>query len=173
MDIIDRGWTALCIFIKLGRHVDRDEKMTSDAENSRSACFDGHNFIRTGIKYEMVLRILLFGLAFFSILEFDLVQKDFSITGWPWFFRSRSHYIYRNNLGNTIKTKPLCPFSSNLTDIMILEVGGINVTIDIYWNDFVNTIKIKLFNVFHQTWYIIFPMTECTLFVSPAKHSDT
>ena len=24
----------------------------SDAENSRSACFDWHNFIRTGIKYD-------------------------------------------------------------------------------------------------------------------------
>ena len=37
----------------------------SDAENSRSACFDWHNFIRTGIRYEILLHILLFGLALF------------------------------------------------------------------------------------------------------------
>ena len=37
----------------------------SDAENSRSACFDWHNFIRTGIKYEILLQILLFGLPLF------------------------------------------------------------------------------------------------------------
>ena len=28
---------------------------TSDVENSRSACFDWHNFIRTGIKYEILV----------------------------------------------------------------------------------------------------------------------
>ena len=46
----------------------------SDAKNSRSACFDWHNFIRTGLNYEILLHILLFGLAFFfQILEFDLL----------------------------------------------------------------------------------------------------
>ena len=38
---------------------------TSDVENSRTACFDWHNFIRTGINYEILLHILLFGLALF------------------------------------------------------------------------------------------------------------
>ena len=56
---------------------------SSDAENSRSACFDSHNFIRTGIKYKILLFILSFGLAlFFKFPDFDLlVQKDFSIFG--------------------------------------------------------------------------------------------
>ena len=31
--------------------------LCNDAENSRSACFDLHNFIRTGIKYEILLHI--------------------------------------------------------------------------------------------------------------------
>ena len=35
----------------------------SDAENSRSACFDWLNFIRTGIKFEILVHILLFGPA--------------------------------------------------------------------------------------------------------------
>ena len=35
------------------------------AENNRSACFDWLNFIRTGIKYEILVHILLFGLALF------------------------------------------------------------------------------------------------------------
>ena len=37
----------------------------SDAENNRSAYFDWHDFIRTDIKCEMLLHILLFGLALF------------------------------------------------------------------------------------------------------------
>ena len=37
----------------------------SYTENSRSASLDWHNFIRTGIKYEIVLHILLFGLALY------------------------------------------------------------------------------------------------------------
>ena len=37
----------------------------SDSENSRSTCFDWHNFIRTCIKYEILLQILFFGLALF------------------------------------------------------------------------------------------------------------
>ena len=40
-----------------------DTLAISDAENSRSACFDWHNFIRTGIKYKILLHILLFGLT--------------------------------------------------------------------------------------------------------------
>ena len=39
----------------------------SDAENSRSACFDWHNFIQTGIKFEILVHISLFGLAFFFV----------------------------------------------------------------------------------------------------------
>ena len=40
-------------------------RMSSDAENSRSACFDWHNFIRSGIKYETLVHILFFGSALF------------------------------------------------------------------------------------------------------------
>ena len=40
--------------------------MYNDAENSRSACFDWHNFIRTGIKIPNIAAyFLLFGLALF------------------------------------------------------------------------------------------------------------
>ena len=39
------------------------EIINSDAENSRSACFDWHNFIWTDIDHEILLHILLFGLA--------------------------------------------------------------------------------------------------------------
>ena len=48
-------------------------------KNSRSACFDWHNFIWTDISYEILLHILLFGLTLFSkSLEFDLlIQKAF------------------------------------------------------------------------------------------------
>ena len=43
----------------------------SDAENSRSASFDWHNFIWTGIKDKILLNSLLFGQAlFFLILDF-------------------------------------------------------------------------------------------------------
>ena len=35
------------------------------AENNRSACLDWLHFIRTGIKYGILVHILLFGLAFF------------------------------------------------------------------------------------------------------------
>ena len=57
----------------------------SDAENCRSPCFDWLNFIWTGIKYEILLHILLFQFIWtgiiFQIIDFDLiVQNDFSIT---------------------------------------------------------------------------------------------
>ena len=39
--------------------------MSSDAENRRSACFDWHRILRTGIKYEIFLHISLSGLALF------------------------------------------------------------------------------------------------------------
>ena len=42
------------------------EDRSSDAEISRSTCIDCHHFIRTGIKYEILLRILLFRLSLFS-----------------------------------------------------------------------------------------------------------
>ena len=37
----------------------------SDSENSRSTCFNWHNFIRTCIKYEILLQILFFGMTLF------------------------------------------------------------------------------------------------------------
>ena len=51
---------------------------SSDAEN-RSACFDWHNFIRTGINYEILLHILVFGLAlFFKSLNLTCLFKKIS-----------------------------------------------------------------------------------------------
>ena len=51
----------------------------SDSENSRSTCFDWHNFIRTCIKYEILLQILFFGLAlFFKFLILTCLFKKIS-----------------------------------------------------------------------------------------------
>ena len=51
----------------------------SDSENSRSTCFDWHNFIRTYIKYEILLQILFFGLAlFFKFLILTCLFKKIS-----------------------------------------------------------------------------------------------
>ena len=51
----------------------------SDSENSRSTCFDWHNFIRTCIKYEILLHILFFGLAlFFKFLILTCLFKKIS-----------------------------------------------------------------------------------------------
>ena len=51
----------------------------SDSENSRLTCFDWHNFIRTCIKYEILLQILLFGLAlFFQFLILTCLFKKIS-----------------------------------------------------------------------------------------------
>ena len=51
----------------------------SDSEISRSTCFDWHNFIRTCIKYEILLRILFFGLAlFFKFLILTCLFKKIS-----------------------------------------------------------------------------------------------
>ena len=54
-------------FRKLHEHVKFYKRIDtfSDAENSRSACFDWHNFLRTGIKFEIWVHISLFGLASF------------------------------------------------------------------------------------------------------------
>ena len=50
----------------------------SDSENSRSTCFDWHNFIRTCINYEILLQILFFGLAlFFKFLILTCFLKRF------------------------------------------------------------------------------------------------
>ena len=56
--------------------------MHSDAENSRSACFDWHTFIWTGINYEILLsNLIIWTSIIFKSLEFDLLaQKDFSIS---------------------------------------------------------------------------------------------
>ena len=52
---------------------------SSDVENSRSACFDWHNFIRIGIKYEILLHLLLFGLTlFFKFLILTCLLKKIS-----------------------------------------------------------------------------------------------
>ena len=51
----------------------------SDSKNSRSTSFDWHNFIRTCIKYEILLQILFFGLAlFFKFLILTCLFKKIS-----------------------------------------------------------------------------------------------
>ena len=58
----------------------------SDAENSRSSCFDWHNLIRTGIKYEILMHIILFGLVLLNLtclfkqISASLVPYNASIT---------------------------------------------------------------------------------------------
>ena len=50
---------------------------------SRSPCFDWHNFIRTRIKYEILLHVyfIIWTGIIFQVLDFDmLVQKDFGIS---------------------------------------------------------------------------------------------
>ena len=48
----------------------------SDIEMSKSACFDLHNFIRAGIKYDILLHNLIFRLAlFFKFLNLTCVFK--------------------------------------------------------------------------------------------------
>ena len=56
---------------------------SSDAENSRSACFDWHNVLQTGIKLEILLQISLFGKAlFFKFLILTCLLKKISVSLW-------------------------------------------------------------------------------------------
>ena len=65
----------------------------SDAENSRSAWLDWHNFIRTGIKYEILLHILLFGLAlFFKYLILTCLFKKISTSLKIWYIGLTREY---------------------------------------------------------------------------------
>ena len=81
----------ICVFCKFGS---RNICNSSDAENSRSACFDWHNFIRTGITYEILLHILLVWLVlFFESLNLTCLFKKisaslftFSVFHDPWMF---------------------------------------------------------------------------------------
>ena len=41
--------------------------IVSDAENSNSACFDWHNFIRTEINYEILLHFIIWTAIIFQI----------------------------------------------------------------------------------------------------------
>ena len=74
----------------------------SHTEKSRSACFGWHNFIWTGIKYEILLYIFLFGLAlFFKFLILTCLFKKISASpvltseGDPsWYFISRSCSLF-------------------------------------------------------------------------------
>ena len=78
-------WYLACIILVTFNPFDGHHAVTftfdlfSDAENSRSACFDWHKFIRTNINYEILLHILLFGLAlFFKFLNLTCLFKKFS-----------------------------------------------------------------------------------------------
>ena len=56
-----------------------DHTYNSDAEKSWSACFGWLNFIRTGLNYEILLHILVFGLAlFFKSLNLTCLFKKIS-----------------------------------------------------------------------------------------------
>ena len=56
---------ALVFFLHSLDEVDPLFKYSSDAENSRSASFDWQNCIQTGLKFEILVLISLFGLALF------------------------------------------------------------------------------------------------------------
>ena len=51
----------------------RVKMRNSDSENNRSSCFDWNNFIRTCIKYEILLQIIIWTGIIFQILDFDLL----------------------------------------------------------------------------------------------------
>ena len=53
------------VFALSGLSSFRPSVIPSEAENSRSACFDWYNFIWTGIQFEILVHISLFGLALF------------------------------------------------------------------------------------------------------------